>query len=204
MKPIFIAIAGGTGAGKSTVCYALWDKYPENILVVHLDDYFKQDGGAPVWNGMENWDHPDALHLDKLAEDLKALGRGESIRIFTKSQRLNPDYKTKGRIWVDVDPRPIVLVEGYLVLHDENIRNLFTTTIYLDVPHAIRYKRRVHFKIPEYEQGVLIPMHEQYVEPTKKYAEHVIDITSLSQEKVFSTVEKIVFSFFNPAGVPRP
>ena len=192
MKPVFVGIAGGTGAGKSTVCYSLWDKYPEKIGIVHLDDYFKQDGGVPLLHGMENWDHPNSLNLRKLAEDLEKLRHGEPIEVYTKHRPLDPNSKGEKRVWIEVTPKHVMLVEGYLVLHDEAVRKFFDTSIYLDIPHAVRYKRRVHFKIPGYEEKVLIPMHREYVEPTKRYADHIINVEKLSKEKVAREVEGIV------------
>src|SRR3989344_24614 len=186
-----IAIAGGTGAGKSTLCIALQDKYPE-IGLVQLDDYFKPAKDIATINGIENWDHPDSLYLDKLASDLQELSKERSVVINTKSERLNPDYrKTKKRIPVRFDPKPIMLVEGFLVLYDERIRSLLTTSIWLDVPHDIRWARRIQFKDSGYEEKVLKPMQKQYVEPTRQYAAHIIDVSQISKEDVLREVEKI-------------
>src|SRR6266404_3557580 len=117
MKPTFIGIAGGTGAGKSTLCAALMDKYPDKIGLMQLDDYFKPSAQAPKFEEHINWDHPDALYLNKLVEDLIELSQGKPIVINTKNERLNPDYKkTEKRIPIKFQPKPIMLVEGYLVL----------------------------------------------------------------------------------------
>lgn len=196
MKPIFIGIAGGTGAGKSTICYALLDKYPNTVGLVELDDYFKSSGEVPKLDGLENWDHPESLHLDRLASDLKALSEGRSITVETKNPRLNPNYeKTQTRIPVEISPKQIMLVEGYLTFWDERVRNHFSSMIYLDVPHTMRYARRVHFKFPEYEERVLIPMHKQFVEATKRYADHIIDVSELTKEQAFDTVVRIISPF---------
>src|SRR3989344_4640189 len=93
MKPIFIGIAGGTGAGKSTLCTALMDKYPDKIGLIQLDDYFKPESEVPKLEGHVNWDHPNALFLDKLANDLAQLSEGRSVIINTKNERINPKYK---------------------------------------------------------------------------------------------------------------
>lgn len=192
MKPIFIGIAGGSGAGKSTVCTALIDKYPEKIGLIQLDDYFKPEADVPTVGALTNWDHPDSIYLDKLAADLEQLSEGKTVTIMTKSARLNPDWeKTHKRIPVPFAPKPIMLVEGYLIFYNENIRKQFTTMIWLDVPHDVRWARRVHFKFPEYEEKVLIPMHEKYVEPTKQFAQHVIDTSELDKGGVLIAVEKI-------------
>lgn len=195
MKPIFIGIAGGTGSGKSTLCAALQDKYPDKIGLIQLDDYFKPLADVPKLEGHINWDHPDALYLDKLAKDLSELSEGYAVIISTKNERLNPEYKkTDKRIPVEFRPKPIMLVDGYLVLWDEQIRRFLNTSIWLDVDHDIRWARRVHFKYPEYEEKVLKPMYKQYAEPTKQYAEHVIDVSALSKEQVLEKAENVIIS----------
>lgn len=87
MKPLLIGIAGGSGAGKSTLCTALMHLYPETIGMVQLDDYFRPAADVPKLAGMDNWDHPDALFLDRLGEDLERLSQGESVMIRTKNFR---------------------------------------------------------------------------------------------------------------------
>jgi|SRR3989338_1531896 len=193
MQPIFIGIAGGTGAGKSSLCTALQDKYHDKIGLIQLDDYFKPAAEVPMVNGMESWDSPESLYLEKLARDLVELSQGHPVVINTKNAQLNPEYvKTDKRIPVEFHPKPIMLVEGYLTLYDERVRKLLNTTIWLETDHDTRWARRVHFKNSEYEKKVLKPMHKKFVEPTKQYAEHVIDVSNLSKEEVFSQVENIL------------
>ncbi|OHA00801.1 MAG: hypothetical protein A3C07_02030 [Candidatus Sungbacteria bacterium RIFCSPHIGHO2_02_FULL_47_11] len=196
MKPVFIGIAGGTGSGKSTFCTAIHDKYPDTVGFVHLDDYFKPSTEVPKFEGMENWDHPDALDFNKLAQNLSELTQGKSVIINTKSGRFNPDFPNTGkRIPIEFLSKPIMLVEGFLVLWDKKVRVFFTTSIWFDLEHNTRWARRVWFKGPIYEEKVLIPMHKKFVEPTKQYAEHVIDVSNLTKEQVLEKVEKIVLAF---------
>lgn len=191
----FIGIAGGTGAGKSTVCTALLDKYPDKVGLIQLDDYFKPEDEAPKMHGVVNYDHPHSLYLDKLVHDLTELSQGKTVVINTKNERLNPDYKrTEKRIPVEFQPKPIMLVEGYLVLHNPLVRKLLANSIWLEVDHDTRWERRVHFKYNEYEKKVLIPMYKKFAEPTKRYADHIFDVTGLTKEQVFEKVEAIVFN----------
>lgn len=193
IKPTFIAIAGGTGAGKSTLSTALMDKYPKEIGLVQLDDYFKPPAEVPKVGEHLNYDHPDALYIDRLHHDLKLLGHGAPVMISTKNERRNPKYaETKERIWDLFYPQQIMLVEGYLTLYDERIRSVLNTSIWLEVDHDTRWGRRVHFKNSDYEQNILKPMHKQFAEPTKQYAEHVIDVTNQPKEKVLKRVEEIL------------
>lgn len=197
-KPIFIGIVGGTGAGKSTLCTALQNKYPNKIGLIQLDDYFKPSAKVPEFKGHTNWDHPDALYLDKFARNLSEFSYGKSVIINTKNEQLNPDYKkTDKRIPVEFRPKPIMLVEGNLVLFDERVRKFFANSIWLDINHKTRWKRRIHFKYPEYEEKILLPMHKQFVEPTKQYAMHIINVTDLSKEQVLEKAENII----NCAGI---
>ena len=197
MKIKVIGITGGSGAGKSTLCNTLKHKYPDQIQLIQLDDYFKPKEERPKVGDIVNSDHPDSLYLDQLAEDLKLLIANQSVIIHTKNEYLNPDWeKTKIKMPVTFHPKPIILVEGFLLLHNEKVRNLLDTSIFLDVEHDKRWERRVHLsnKNKEYEEKVIIPMHNQYIEPTKKYADHVIDISNLTKEDVLKEAENIIFS----------
>jgi uridine kinase len=193
MKIKFIGITGGTGAGKSTLCTALQNKYPDKIGLIQLDDYFKPAEEKPKVGDIISSDHPESLYIDKLANDLVEFSKGNSVIINTKNEKLNPDYtNTKKRIPVEFHPKPVMLVEGFLVLHDEKVRKMLTTSIWLEIDHETRWSRRVHFKNEEYEKKVLIPMHKLYAEPTKQYAEYIIDVSSLTKEEVLEKVEGII------------
>lgn len=193
MKIKFIGITGGSGAGKSTLCDTLRSKYPEKIEAIRLDDYFKPNDEKPKVGDIVNHDHPDSLYIDRLANDLLELSKGNSIIINTKNTYLNPTYEqTKKKIPFKFYPKPIILVEGFLILTNKKIRNMLNESIYLDIKHDVRWTRRVHFKNDEYEKKVIVPMHNKYIEPTKKYASHIIDVTHLSKEQVLEKVEKII------------
>jgi len=198
MQTIFIGIVGGSGSGKSTLGYALKNKYPDKIELIHLDDYFKPSADRPKVGDLINSDHPESLFFDKLAEDLIKLSNRETIVLNTKNEYLNPEYeKTKIKIPVKFYPKPIILIDGFLLLHDEKTRKMLTTSFFLEAEHKMRWARRVHLsnKNKEYEEQVIIPMHNQFIEPTKKYADCIIDVSDLSQEEVFEKVDKIINKF---------
>mgnify|MGYP002725497896 CR=1 FL=1 len=193
MKPIFIGITGGSGAGKSTLCDALIVKYPEKIESIRLDDYFKPKDERPVLGDIVNHDHPDSLHFDQLADDLIELSEGKSVVINTRNTHLNPNYEeTKIKIPFEFHPKPVILVEGFLLLSNERVKEILDESIFLDAAHDTRWDRRVHFKNEEYEKSVIIPMHDEHMEPTKEHASHVIDISDLSKEQVLEKVEDII------------
>ncbi|MDP3964509.1 MAG: hypothetical protein Q8Q20_02500 [bacterium] len=194
-----IGIAGGSGAGKSTLCLRLQDEFPQTIACVQLDDYFKPKEEVPKLAGFENWDHPDAIRFEALTTDLRALQQGESVVIQTKNEKLNPDFaKTGRRIPVEFHPKPIVLVEGFFTLFDPRIRELLSTSIWLEAEHDIRWSRRVHFKSDDYNNAVARPMHRQFVDSQKKYAEHVIHVATVDANAVYVSV----LNLLKPFGLP--
>src|SRR3989338_5505981 len=179
-----IGIAGGSGSGKSTLAYGLQDRFPDFIEVVHFDDYQKLIEQVPVHHGMKNWDHQDAIDFDSLLRDLKLLKNGKDVEIMTKSAKYNPEYEKIGRIPHIVKAKEIIIVEGYMVLTDRRIRDLFDYTIFLHLHSDKRMKRRTKFINPEYTEKILLPMHEEYVESTKKFADVVIDIEKHNDKAV--------------------
>ncbi len=190
-----IGITGGSGVGKSTLCNALKNKYPDQIELLQLDDYFKPREEKPKVGDLVNSDHPDSLYFDKLVLDLDKLLKGESVTLYTRNEYLNPDFfKNKEKTLVTLSPKPIIIVEGFLLLHNESVRKLLNTSIFLNEAHDTRWARRPirGNSNKEYEENVIIPMHNQYIEPTKKYADHVIDVSGLNADQVLEKVEKLI------------
>lgn len=193
MQTKLIGITGGSGAGKTTLCEKLLAKYPDRFVLVQLDDYFYPRNELPVLHGEPNFDHPDAVNVDKLLHDLAELRAGRSITVNTRNLRVNPDYwQTKQRIPVVCEPRPFVLVEGFLLLHDERVRNALDKTIWLEAPHEMRWERRVSPKNEGYEDNVYKPMYKEHAEPTKAFAGSIIDVSDKSVDEVLAEVETLV------------
>ncbi len=130
---IMVGIAGGSGCGKSTLAYGLQNDFPKKIEVVHFDDYQKKREEVPIYEGMSNWDHPQAINFDKLLEDLRNLKEGKEVDVLTKSEKYNPDYEEKGRIPFTLKPKPLILIEGYMILTDERVREFLDYKIFLDL-----------------------------------------------------------------------
>jgi len=198
IKPVFIGITGGSGAGKSTLCDTLIGKYPEKIEAIRLDDYFKKKEEQPRIGDIINYDHPDSIYFDKLIDDLRELSGGNPVVINTSNIKLNPKFpETKIRIPFEFQPKSVLIVEGFLILTNEKIREMLNESIYLDIEHDKRWARRIHFKNEDYEKKVIIPMHNEHIEPTKKHASYVIDISNLSKSEVLEKVENIICKYLN-------
>ena len=181
-----VAIAGGSGSGKSSVSYALVDTDPNTFEVLNLDDYQKVGyaDDVPVVDGMRNWDHPDAIDWDMLRRDIGLLRAGHEVHLDTWAHRSNPDFATtRLRVPRVVVPKPIIIVEGYLALHGA-IRDTYDYSFYLDLDEATRLERRRQARHgndslsgnPRYNDTILRPMHWQYVEPTKANADVVVGV----------------------------
>lgn len=192
--PFFVGIAGGSGSGKSTLAVALAKQYPDRIAIVHLDDYETPKSSIPMLDGFLNREHPDAIDFDALHRDLHALRNGEVITVRTKSELYNPDYtlERNNKIEYIIEPKPIIIVEGYLVFHDHRIRDFMNLKLYLDMPIEESLQRRTKFKDEAYFKTVLIPMHHQYIEPTKQYADLVIDVAHLDLNTIVQKVTSLL------------
>lgn len=190
-----LGIAGGSGSGKTTVAIYLHNAYPGQIALLHLDDYYKCPEDAPLVEGRRNWDHPDSLMFDVLAQDIEQLVSGKSVRIMTKSELYNPNYDPKLRNKIEhiVHPAPIVIVEGYLAFYDQRVRDLMTLKVYLDIPIEESVKRRQKPLGDQwYLEHVVIPTHEEFVIPTKRYADVVVDINDKGVTAVEREVEALI------------
>lgn len=165
--------------------------YPDLIEIVHFDDYQKEEEEVPSFKGMKNWDHPDAIDFDSLYRDLIDLKNGIEVEIMTKSSVLNPNYEKNWRIKHILKPKKIIIVEWYMTLVDEKIREMFDFKIFLDIPIEESMKRRdkvTYNDESEYNNKILFPMHKKYVEPTKDFADLKIDVLENSKEQSYKTI----------------
>ena len=198
MRNKLVIIAGGSGSGKSALAVNLRRAYPELFALLQADDYYRTAETVPrLSDGRPNWDTPDALLFDDMVRDVERLLNDTSITILTKSELHNPGYKAqlRNKTKCTIMPRPILLLEGYLTLYDERLRRLADLSVYLDMPIEVSMWRRSanKFDAPaSYFESVLIPIHQQFVEPTRKYADAVIDVSRLAIEEVFAVAEKIL------------
>lgn len=160
MNTIFIGIAGGTGSGKTTLTEHLVSRFGDDIAVVHHDNYYKRQDCSFEERCKQNYDHPDAFDTDLMIRDLKKLKAGETIYCPVY------DYAIHNRTdeTVEIKPAKVVIVEGILIFQSKELRDL------RDVEERGRSMQSV---VTQYLTTVK-PMHEQFVEPTRKYADIVV------------------------------
>lgn len=181
-SPMLIGIAGGTGSGKSTFAQRLLALFPNNITVISYDNYYKpQDHLSFEERIRTNYDCPDALDTDLLVKHLRSLRNGESVDV--------PNYDftihTRKAELTRLEPSPIIIVDGILTFHDERLREMFDIKIFTDADADDRILRRLRRDVRERGRdidgviaqylGTVKPMHGIYVEPTKKYADIIIN-----------------------------
>lgn len=191
--PFVLGVAGATGSGKSTLAYGLQDLAPDNVTVLHLDDYFVPEAEMPELAGYKNWDDPRSVRYEQFAADLASLIAGQAIEVDTKNIRLNPDYyQTHQYKTVTVEPRSLIVVDGFLLLHYAALRELLNKSIYLDAPFEVYNNRRVHPAEENYRLKVIKPMVERYVLPSAMYADVVIDVSTHTPAEVLSQAVELL------------
>lgn len=180
--PMLIGIAGGTGSGKSTFANGLKKLFPEDITIISYDNYYKaQDHLTMEERVKTNYDCPDALDTDLLVKHLRQLISGECVDV--------PNYDfcihTRCSEVTRICPTPVIIIDGILTFHDERLRELFDIKIFADADADERILRRLRRDVTErgrdidgvinqYVSTVKV-MHGIYVEPTKKYADIIIN-----------------------------
>ena len=180
-KVWIIGIAGGSASGKSTVVRRLRDYFGDDIGFVSHDSYYKSHDDLTYEERCRlNYDHPDALETDRMVEDLRRLKEGHEIECpvydFTVHNRSAETVK--------VQPKRVVIVEGIMILENRELRNLLDLKVYVDADADERITRRLIRDMKERGRSAesvvnqyiatVKPMHEKYVEPTKKYADIII------------------------------
>lgn len=182
MKPITIGVAGGTGSGKTTVALKILERVGfDRVAYMPHDAYYRDASHLPaVERARLNFDHPDSLDNDLMIVQLKQLQAGQSIEIPVY------DFKTHSRSAETrrVDPQPIILVEGILIFADKGLRDLMDVKIFVDTDADLRFIRRLQRDIDERGRSpqsvinqylaTVRPMHLEFVEPSKRYADVII------------------------------
>ena len=177
-----IGIAGGTGSGKTTVVKKLIERLPKGeVVVIPQDSYYKDSSHVPAEERQNiNFDHPDAFEWPLLAKHIEQLKKGQAV------EQPIYDYITSSRLQetVHVEPKEIIIVEGIMALRDYHLRQQMDLKIFVDADADDRLIRvakrdivergRTIEAVMERYQRVLKPMHEQFIETCKRYADVII------------------------------
>lgn len=180
-KTMVIGIAGGTGSGKTTVTRKIKEYFGDDVSVIYHDNYYKRHDDMTYEERTQlNYDHPDAFDTEMMAEDLRRLRAGEAVRCPVY------DYSIHNRTdeTVEILPTKVVIAEGILIFHDPALREQMDIKIFVDTDADTRILRRIRRDvrkrgrtlesvISQYMTTVK-PMHEQYVQPSRKYADIVM------------------------------
>lgn len=176
-----IGIAGGTGSGKTTITRLLGERFGKDVSVIYYDNYYKaHDDLTYDERAKINYDCPDAFDTELFLEDVAKLKRGEDVLCpvydYTVHNRSNQTLLIKSA--------PVILLEGILLLSDERIRKLLDIKIFVDTDADVRILRRIMRDVKERKRSLesvveqylttVKPMHEMYVEPSKRYANIII------------------------------
>ena len=180
--PLVIGIAGGSGSGKTTVAQEILQRVgPDRIAYLQHDSYYKDLTGLPPAQRDEvNFDHPNSLETELLISHIEQLKGGRPIEVpiydFSNHSRTDKTFK--------VNPRGVIVVEGILIFAEPTLRSLFDVKIFVDTDADIRLIRRLQRDITErgrtaesvikQYQATVRPMHLEFVEPSKRYADVII------------------------------
>ena len=178
---LVIGIAGGTGSGKTTLMKNIVEHFGGNVTVLSHDNYYRRLDHLPMEERVKiNYDEPAALETDLMARHLEQLRRGETIAcpVYDFAQHNRSDET------ITIVPKSVIIVEGILIFENEELRNLMDVKIFVDTDADVRLCRRIKRDVnkrgrslesvlTQYQETVK-PMHEKYVEPSKKFANIIV------------------------------
>ena len=202
MKDVFvIGIAGGSGSGKSTFAQRLKERFPEDIALVSCDNYYLARTGMPFEERKrQNYDSPEAFEFDLMLSQIRDLKEGKNVlcpvydfSLHTRSERV-----------VEIQSKPIILIDGILIFAEPRLREIMDMRIYVETDADERILRRARRDMKERGRDLdgiieqylttVKPMHNQYVEPTKAYADIIINggLNEMAYDLVKNKIESIL------------
>lgn len=198
-RPLVIGIAGGSGSGKTSVTNAIYEAFKDHsVVVIQQDFYYKDQSHLEMEERlMTNYDHPLAFDNDLLIDHVNQLLQRQGI------EKPVYDYAahTRSKETILIKPKDVIILEGILVLEDERLRDLMNIKLYVDTDADLRIIRRILRDISErgrtvesvVEQylNVVRPMHNQFIEPTKRYADVIIPEGGQNEVAIDLMVTKI-------------
>lgn len=199
MKSLAIGICGGTGSGKTTIADRIIAALgPESVLVLQQDHYYKDLPHLPLAErAQQNFDHPDSMDTPLLVDHVRALRAGQGVERpsydFTQHRRLEQTVR--------LEPRPALILEGILIFESRALRDLLDIKIFVDTDADLRFLRRLSRDIRERGRTVdsviqqylatVRPMHMEFVEPSKRYADVIIPEGGYNDVGIDLVIQKI-------------
>ena len=199
-KIMVIGIAGGTGSGKTTITRRLIERFGGDVSVIHHDNYYKAHHDMPYEErALLNYDHPDSFDTDMLIEHLKLLKEGKSIQCPVY------DYSIHDRTdqTVTIRPTRVIIVEGILIYENRELCDQMDIKIFVDADADVRILRRIVRDVRDRGRSLesvinqylstVKPMHEAFVEPSKKYADIIIPEGGRNQVALEMVLNRVQF-----------
>lgn len=181
MEVMVIGIAGGTGSGKTTLTKRLVERFGADVSVLNHDNYYKAHDDMPFEERCKlNYDHPDSFDTDLLVRDLRLLKAGQAVQCPTY------DYTVHNRadLTIEVKPAKVIIVEGILIFENQALRDQMDVKLFVDTDADVRILRRLLRDVKERGRSLdsvvgqylttVKPMHEAFVEPSKKHADLIV------------------------------
>ena len=180
---IVIGIAGGTGSGKTTITHEIERALGSDVTVITHDSYYRAHHELSYEERvLLNYDHPDSYDTEMIVRDIASLKRGEPIQcpiydytIYDRSEE-----------FVTIEPSPVIIVEGIMIFHPEELRELMDIKVFVDADADVRILRRIVRDVKERGRSLdsvinqylstVKPMHEAFVEPSKRYADVIVPV----------------------------
>ena len=201
--PVLIGLAGGTGSGKTTVTQAILNKVGrQRIAILQHDAYYRDQAALPVvLRDTLNFDHPDSLETDLMIQHLQQLKAGEAIKMPVYDFTIN----ARASQAIHIEPQAVIIVEGILIFVEPALREMFDMKIFVDTDADLRFIRRLQRDVAERGRtpGSVVtqylttvrPMHLEFVEPSKRYADVIIPeggLNTVAIEMVVARIEALL------------
>lgn len=201
-RPIIIGIAGGTGSGKTTLSKRIVSAFRDDVLILCHDSYYKSNDQMPLEERvLLNYDHPNAFDTELMIEDLKKLKNRLPIDCPVYSFVLH--NRTKETI--HIQPKNVIIVEGILIFENKELREMMDMKIFVDTDADLRLIRRLLRDVQERGRDLesvvrqytstVKPMHEEFVEPSKRYADIIVPeggYNRVALEMIVNRIEAII------------
>jgi uridine kinase len=206
VKPLIIGIAGGTGSGKTTVARKIAESLPDSsvpdasVAFLDMDGYYRNFAHLPMDERRKiNWDHPEAFDFDLFVSHLERLGRGEPVDkpVYDFSTHLRSPNTER------ITSTDVVVVDGILLFVDERVRALCDVKVFVDADPDIRLVRRIQRDMSDRDRPLeeilqqylttVRPMHQQFVEPSKRYADIILPRggqNAVAIEMILTTIQR--------------